>query len=221
MISKKLFCLINARGGSKRIKNKNIVLFKSKPLIYWTIKAAIESKKYDQIFVNTDSKRISVISKQYGAKVPFLRPKYLADDKTTSVESTKYFLNKINESADYFNLLQPTSPLRTKVDISNFHNFIKKHNFKSVVSISKLINHASGKYLLNSDFTLRKINEKHYNEKIDIFYLNGSMYYNDINLFLKHEKFIFRYTKGFRMSKSKSIDIDTFEDFNKALKISK
>lgn len=215
---KKTICLINARGGSKRIKNKNIILFRSKPLIYWTIKSAQETKLYDHIFVNTDSKIIAKIAKNYGAKVPFLRPKFLSEDKTSSVDATKFFLNKISESVDNFDLLQPTSPLRTKKDIINFHKFIDKNNLISVASISKLYNSSSMKYILKDDFSIKKLNQKDIQKNIDVFFLNGSMYYNEISYFLKYEKFIFKYTKGFKMSKKSSIDIDTHEDLKLALK---
>ncbi len=215
---KKIICIINARGGSKRIKNKNIISFNSKPLIYWTIKSAQESKIYDYIFVNTDSRAIAKIAKDFGAKVPFLRPKYLSQDKTSSVDSTKFFLNKINKSVDSFDLLQPTSPLRTKRDIINLHKFVEKHDFKSVVSISKLHNPSSKQYILKDDFTLRKLNQNDLLKKINVFFLNGSIYYNDIDSFLKYEKFIFKHTKGFKMTKKNSIDIDTHEDLKLALK---
>ncbi len=218
MTRKKVLCLINARGGSKRIKNKNIILFNSKPLIYWTIKSAQESKIYNDVFVNTDSIRIAKIASSFGAKIPFLRPKYLAEDTTSSVDSTLYFLNKLNESADSFNLLQPTSPLRTKKNILSFHNFIEKNGFKSVVSISKLHNFSSNRYKLLKDFSIKEISKKYHSKKNDLFYLNGSMYYNDINSFLRYKKFIFRYTKGFKMSKKNSIDIDTNKDLDIAIK---
>ena len=215
---KKIICIINARGGSKRIKNKNIISFNSKPLIYWTIKSAQDSKIYNHIFVNTDSSVIAQIAKDFGAKVPFLRPNFLAGDKTSSVDSTKFFLNKISESVDNFDLLQPTSPLRTKKDIINFHNFVEKHNFKSVVSISKLHNPSSKQYILKDDFSIRKLNQNDLAKKINVFFLNGSIYYNNIDSFLKYEKFIFKHTKGFKMTKKNSIDIDTFEDLELALK---
>ena len=215
---KKTICLINARGGSKRIKDKNIIKFKSKPLIYWTIKSAQESKIYDHIYVNTDSQNIAKIAKNYGAKVPFLRPKYLSQDNTSSIDSTKFFLNKIGETVDNFDLLQPTSPLRTKRDIVNFHKFINNYNFKSAVSISKLHNSSSSKYVLKNDFSVRKLNQTDSKKNIDIFFLNGSLYYNEISSFLKYGKFIFKYTKGFKMSKKNSIDIDTYKDLELALK---
>ena len=75
-------CIIAAREGSKRIKNKNIVIFKNKPLIYYGIKTAIKSRIFENVYVYTDSKKIAKIAVRYGAKVPFMRPKYLSDDKT-------------------------------------------------------------------------------------------------------------------------------------------
>ena len=73
----KCICIIPARSGSKRIKNKNIKLFFGKPIIYYSIKAAIKSKCFSDVFVSTDSIKIKKISEKYGAKVKFLRPKNL------------------------------------------------------------------------------------------------------------------------------------------------
>ena len=73
----KSICIIPARGGSKRIKNKNIKNFFGKPLIYYSIKAAIKSNIFDKIIVSTDSKKIASIVKKYGAEVPFLRSKII------------------------------------------------------------------------------------------------------------------------------------------------
>ena len=70
--------IIPARGGSKRLPGKNIKLLGDKPLIAWTIDAAIKSKVFDHVFVSTDSEEIASIAKQYGAKVPFLRPSMVA-----------------------------------------------------------------------------------------------------------------------------------------------
>ena len=212
MVNKKVICIINAREGSKRVKNKNIIDFYSKPLIYWTIFAAKKSKIFKDIYVNTDSNQIAEISKNYGAKVPFLRPKKYAGDKISSAISTKFFLNKLSSSVDFFSLLQPTSPLRTSSDIINFNKFIDKYNFKSVVTVSTLKNESSQKYLLCDDYSLKKIKNGQLSHNSKIYFLNGSMYYNDIQSLYKHEKFIFRYTKGFKMSEKKYLDIDTYED---------
>ena len=72
-----MLCIIPARGGSRGLKNKNILPFNGKPLIYYTIQAALKSKKITKVIVITDSLKIAKISKKFGAEIPFLRPKKL------------------------------------------------------------------------------------------------------------------------------------------------
>ncbi len=77
--------VIPARGGSKRIPRKNIRLFQGKPMIAYAITAAILSKSFDRVIVSTDDEEIARVAREYGAEVPFLRPKELADDYTPTV----------------------------------------------------------------------------------------------------------------------------------------
>ena len=77
-------CVIPARGGSKRIPKKNIKLFCGKPIIQWSIEAAMKSECFDKIIISTDSQEISDISRKLGAEVPFLRPNSLSDDHTAT-----------------------------------------------------------------------------------------------------------------------------------------
>ena len=85
----KTICIIPARGGSKGLKNKNIMLVNGHPLIAYVISNALDSKVFDSIFVSTDSNKIANIAKQYGAEVPFLRSKKLAQDLSTTEETLK------------------------------------------------------------------------------------------------------------------------------------
>ena len=78
--------VIPARAGSKRIKNKNIYDFCGKPIIYYSIICAIESKLFDKVIVSTDSKKIADISKSFGAEIPFKRPKEISDDYATTLD---------------------------------------------------------------------------------------------------------------------------------------
>ena len=77
--------VIPARGGSKRIPRKNIKLFCGKPMIAWSIEAALQSACFDQIVVSTDDEEIAEVARQYGAQVPFIRPANLSDDHTTTI----------------------------------------------------------------------------------------------------------------------------------------
>jgi CMP-N,N'-diacetyllegionaminic acid synthase len=131
--------LIPARKNSKSIKNKNIKLFCGKPLIYWTIKLALKSN-LGRVCVSTDSKKIQNYARSLGAESPFLRPKNIAQDKTSSEPVIKHAINFYKNKNIKFNLfflLQPTSPFRIKSDLVNAWNLLKKNKkCTSVFSVS-------------------------------------------------------------------------------------
>jgi len=109
--------IIPARGGSKRIPRKNIKLFYGKPLIAYSIEVAKASGLFDKIIVTTDDKEISEIAISYGAEVPFIRPKKLADDFTGTAEVINHALEYLNEQGqkyDYVCTLYATAPLLRK-----------------------------------------------------------------------------------------------------------
>lgn len=117
---KTILGLIPARGGSKGLPRKNIRPLLGKPLVGWTIIQALNSRYLDKVIVSTDDLEIARISRNFGAEVPFLRPKKFAVDTAKSIDVIKhalgYFRNKGIEF-DYLALLEPTSPLRKKEDI--------------------------------------------------------------------------------------------------------
>lgn len=81
--------IIPARSGSKRLKGKNIKIFKNKPVIYWSILAAKKTRLFDKIIVSTNSFKIAKISNKFGAETPFIRAKELANDKTSTISVIK------------------------------------------------------------------------------------------------------------------------------------
>ena len=113
--------IIPARGGSKGIRNKNIRAFAGKPLIAYAIDAAKKSRYLSRTVVSTESEEIARVAKEYGAEVPFLRPKELAEDTSKVFDAIAHLLEKLKTdegyAPDYIVLLQPTSPLRTAKDI--------------------------------------------------------------------------------------------------------
>ena len=113
---KRVLGLIPARGGSKGIKNKNIIEVNGVPLIAYTVIEAGKSRYLDDVVVTTDSQRIKSISESYGAQVPFLRPIELAGDSSATLEAVLHAvrsLESMGQSYDIVVLLQATSPLRT------------------------------------------------------------------------------------------------------------
>jgi CMP-N-acetylneuraminic acid synthetase len=137
---KTIIGIIPARSGSKGLPHKNIRPFAGKPLMAWTILAALESGLLDEVFVSTDSAGYASVAKQYGASVPFLRPAVLSGDDCPAgeyiVHAISEYRNKFGQTFDYFILLQPTSPLRTAAHIADGVRMAVDGGLTSVVSFS-------------------------------------------------------------------------------------
>ncbi len=118
----KILAVVTARGGSKGLPGKNIKILNGKPLIVWTIEQIKASELIDHFVISTDSAEIAGICEKHGAKVPELRPDYLATDEASSMDVLEYTIKNEEEKGniyDYVMLLEPTSPLRKKGDLDN------------------------------------------------------------------------------------------------------
>ena len=160
----KVLGLIPARGGSKRIRGKNIKCLSGKPLIGWTIQAALNSNYVDQVIVSTEDEEIAKTSKKWGADVPFLRPKRLALDNSTRNEVVGDVLNKV-KGFEYVILLQPTSPLRSAIHIDEAFSQMINRSRKNCVSVK--LQHPSPQYIfqLGKEKKLTPYNKINENEK--------------------------------------------------------
>ena len=138
---KKAIAIIPARGGSKRIPRKNIKDFYGKPLITYSIETALESKLFDRVIVSTDDEEIAQISKNYGAEVPFIRPKELSDDFSTTgavVEHAIAYLEDNSEDIDYICTIYATAPLlQSKYLIDGFEK-LKDNDAKYTFSATSM-----------------------------------------------------------------------------------
>lgn len=204
--------LIPARGGSKGIPRKNIKPFYSKPLIYWSIKIALESKKIDRVIVSTEDEEIADLARSFSAEVPFLRPKRYATDDSSGIEPILHVLEEISNIKDLL-LLQPTSPLRRLEDIDGIFNQRYKFNSDSAVSITKSKKPCELFFQLDNNMklssSLNNLNIKPRQEYQDQFYLNGSLYLSTKESILKNKSLITSDTVGYIMPEKFSIDIDT------------
>jgi len=138
----KILGIIPARKGSKSIKDKNILLYKSKPLIYHSIKTGLKSKYINRLIVSTDSQKYSKIAKKFGAEVPFLRPSKISKDHSQDREFMIHALSFLFKSEKYFPdlivHLRPTTPNR-KVEIVDYgiKYFLKNiRKYSSMRSVS-------------------------------------------------------------------------------------
>ncbi len=224
MIKKnKIIAIILARMGSKGLKNKNLKKLGLYPLVAWPIKSAKKSKYVDKIVVSTDSKKIARISKKYGAEIPFLRPKKISSDKSSSFDAIKHCLNyfqNTNQNFDYIVLLEPTSPFTSYKDIDKAITLLlnKSKSFDSLVSVYPAINeHVEFIYKMEKNNKLKKINnsKKKFIRRQDIskyFYLDGSIYISKVKNYLKNKSFIGKKTISMVMPKIKSMEIDDHID---------
>lgn len=210
--------LICARGGSKGLKNKNIKLFNGKPLISWTISLAKKLKEVNNVYVSTDSKKIANISKKYGAKVPFLRPKKIATNLSSEWLSWRHALNfflKKNIRTDGLIILPVTSPLRRLKDIKKCIRAFKEKKCTIICITDSYRNPYYNMVVKNKYCKLFKFKKKyHVRQKIpkvyDVttvcFILKPSIIFK--NNYLYDDK-----VYGVKIPKKTSIDIDDITDF--------
>jgi len=140
--NKKIYniAVIPARGGSKSIPYKNITSLAGKPLIYYTIKAALASKLLDAVIVSTDDEKIAKVARSFGADVPFLRPSEISGDKALDIEFMGHAIKWLKENRGWdpeiLINLRPTGPLRTAKDIDNVLELMHKTGCDSVRTVS-------------------------------------------------------------------------------------
>jgi len=223
----KSLAIIPARLGSKRIKKKNIKLFFGKPIIYYTIKAAIQSHCFDKIIVSTESKIIANIAKKFGAEINFIRPKHLGSDNTSTIKVIKHAINfykKKNINYKFIGCLYPASPFVKFKDIEKAYNKIKGTKFDFSFTVQKFPSKIERAMKLNKSLKLRFIKKKYLNKnsnKFDeSFFDAGQFYIGKTNHFFK-KNLINQNTFPIILNKYENIDINDIEDWKFAQKIFK
>jgi N-acylneuraminate cytidylyltransferase/CMP-N,N'-diacetyllegionaminic acid synthase len=217
----KTFALIPARGGSKGIPRKNIKLFAGKPLIVWTIEAALRSSLLSAVVVSTDDPEIAEVARQAGAQVPFMRPSELALDQTPGLDPVLHALDQLPQY-DSVLLLQPTSPLRTTEDIDACLRLAVQQHARSVVSVSEADTHPYWTYRLTKDQALSRFVEAEPEpiaRRQDLpkaFALNGALYFADANWLRSSGRLVGTETLAYVMAKERSVDLDTPLDWKLA-----
>lgn len=140
MVKRENIAIIPARGGSKRIPKKNIIDFFGKPLIAWTIEAAVNANIFNRIIVSTDHEEIASVSKAFGAEVPFLRNKFEDDYSPVSlatIAALKQSMTYFNEEYENVIQLMANCPLRSSNDIVSAYEYYIRGGRKSQISCFK------------------------------------------------------------------------------------
>jgi len=217
-----VLAIIPARGGSKGLPNKNILRLAGKPLIQWTIDAAIKSKYIDRIILSTDNEIIANTCRTYGIENPFMRPVELAQDDSLAIDNYIYTIDRLNDKPNCnikdFIVLQPTSPLRLTEDIDKAIELFYNKNADSVISYTEENHPIEWHKYLTNDGKFEKIFEEVSSNRQDnkvSFYPNGSIFIFKYDL-IKQKKYYSADSFAFIMPRKRSIDIDTIDDFEYA-----
>jgi CMP-N-acetylneuraminic acid synthetase len=207
----RIFALIPARGGSKGIPRKNIRSIAGKPLIVWTIEAALGAKGIDTVVVSTDDEEIADVARAAGASVPFMRPAALAMDETAGIEPVLHALEMLPQY-DAILLLQPTSPLRGTVEIDEVVSIAVEKRPPAIVSLCEAPYHPAWMFRQSANGSIERISASpdaiRRQDLEPVYTLNGAIYYGMREWLTKHRSFIGSETLAYTMPTEASIDID-------------
>lgn len=217
MQSNKVLALITARGGSKGLPRKNVLLAGGKPLLAWTVDAAISAECVDRVVLSSDDHEIMDAARSAGCDVPFCRPAHLASDVATSIDVVLHALNQL-PGYEYVVLLQPTSPLRTAADIDAAFELMLEKGVSSCVSVTEVEQSPYWMYRVTDENKLQRLlpNVEGGIRRQDlppIYALNGAIYIARIDWLKKTKSFVGDETIAYQMPRERSIDIDTPDDF--------
>lgn len=211
---KSILGLITARGGSKGIPGKNMRMLGGKPLIQWSIEAAQGSSFIDELVVSSDSAEILALSETLNCRT-LNRPKHLAQDETSSMETITHAINELSQAYDYLILLQPTSPFRTTSDIDGILQEAVGNGDDIMVSVCRLKTHPMFIYEI-IDGKLRSFQpQKEQLRRQDmppVYVHNGALYVAKIPLLISEKTFNLPQTKAYITHGNINIDIDTPDD---------
>lgn len=217
-----VLAVIGARGGSKTLPGKNVALLGGKPLIAWTIEAALGATSVSRVVVTTDDDAIAKAARDFGADVPFRRPAELALDETPGNEAVIHAVQWLREHQGYVPdivvSLQPTSPARTAADIDAALAQMAATGADSVVSVTPADPHPYWTKCLDADGWMRDLIPMtppivRRQELPPVFSLNGAIYAARLDVLLSTRSWYTNRTSAYVMPAERSFDIDTAMDF--------
>jgi CMP-N,N'-diacetyllegionaminic acid synthase len=220
--SLKPLAIIPARGGSKRLPRKNLMPLNGKPLIAYTIEAALESGVFERVCVSTEDEEIAEVARKYGAEVPFMRPAALASDSATNVQVCLHALDFYKEHEQLYKLyylLQPTSPLRTPEDITQALALLGNSDADSVVSVVPWEHPPFWALDLQDGFILPHWGEGSLvstQQLPELWRPTGAIFIGTASILRGKQNLYTSRTLGYEMPPSRSVDIDSFYDWHLA-----
>lgn len=220
-----ILALIPARGGSKGIPKKNTKDFNGRPLIAYTIAAARNSSYIDSVVVTTDSEDIAKVALKYGAEIPFMRPKKLAQDTSKTIEAVVHAKEALEDAGrryDAIVLLQPTSPLRRSVEIDAAIETFYSHGRLGLASVSAVSENPILTRRIDRSGVMHPIlpitSTVRRQDMPTFWHVDGAIYINS-TIDLSEETSLNDNPIAYIMPRLRASDIDSIEDFLRAEEI--
>jgi N-acylneuraminate cytidylyltransferase len=215
----KNLAIITARGGSKRIPKKNIKDFLGKPIIAYSIEAAITSKCFDEVMVSTDDSEIVEIANKFGAKIPFLRSKKNSDDYATTSDVLLEVLDTYKSNGFVFEnacCIYPTAPFVSSKVIEDSYKIFSGKDSVSLIPVVRFSYPIQRAFKKEGDY-IKMIQPEHINSRSQdlepLFHDAGQFYWFRIKEFLENKNLITDKTSYIEISELNSHDIDNKEDW--------
>ncbi len=214
--------IITARGGSKRIPRKNIKEFLGKPIIAYSIEAAIASEVFDEVMVSTDDTEIAEIAKKYGAKVPFLRSKETSNDFATTADVITEVLNQYKsegKSFDSFVCIYPTAPFITSNKLMEAFALFEKNGADALIPVVKYSFPPQRGFVCKGDFIQYQYPEYALTRSQDlepVYHDCGQFYVCNTKRFLETKAIVMEKTVPYVIPETEVQDIDTLTDWKLA-----
>lgn len=217
--------LLTARGGSKGLPRKNILPLAGKPLLAWSIDAALKSGVVDRVILSTDDQEIASTGLQWGAEVPFMRPADLAGDGAPHIPVVLHALDWLSRNdafiPDLVLLLQPTSPLRSADDICAAVSLYQSQRPQAVVGVCEPVHHP---WLIKTmdhngwlkDLVVKPGGYLPRQQFPAVYAVNGAIYLVETGVIRDLQTFIPPRTLPLVMTAERSVDIDTVADLEYA-----
>src|SRR5262249_2081136 len=219
--------LVPARGGSKGIPRKNIRPLAGKPLLQYTAEAALGAGRLSTVVLSTEDEEIADVGRTCGLRVPFLRPKDLAEDTTATLPVVQHavrWLERNGESFDAVCLLQPTNPLRRAVDIDSCLDLLEQSDADAVISVLPVPaeHNPLWVYFEGADGTLRLSNGEvepipRRQELPNAFHRDGSVYATKTQVVMQKNSLYGDRVVGYLIDPVCSVNIDGPEDWDRAV----
>lgn len=212
--------IITARGGSKRLPRKNIKEFCGKPILAYSIEAALDSKIFAEVMVSTDDKEIAEVALAYGAKVPFYRSEKTSDDYATTADVLKEVLDeykKLGQTFEWMCCIYPTAPFVTASKLKDSFNKIQTEGADALIPVVKF------SYPPQRCFVIKEDNKLVYkwpeyirarSQDLEPFYHDvGQYYFWEVDKFILARNGILENTISYTLDEMEVQDIDTIDDW--------